>query len=67
MFRKNKLLSALFDGDLYMVCLISILRLLKLGVASDPDQHRKNLAITLSIFTSVLVLLNSELMVKGSI
>ena len=41
----KQFLGDLFDGDLYLLCVISIFRLLKLGFISDPDQYRKNLAI----------------------
>ena len=48
--RENKLLGDLFDGDLYLLCVISIFGTFETGVISDPDQYRKNLAITFHKF-----------------
>ena len=51
MVEEKHTLGDLFNDELYLLCVIYLfLRLLKLGVISDPKQYRKNLAITFNKF-----------------
>ena len=60
MLRKNKLLGDLFDGSLYLLCVISILATFEIGGLSQiPTNIEETWLLLSTSFTSVLLSLNS--------